>query len=185
MKIFGCRRAGGRHQRDGPAGLGRQNSNGSCCASTCSECRTIHRVARLRSRVKVDSDRGIVLWSAQRAVKRTTAKDALAFVWVVGRVWTVWVVAVALPLANARHQLPPPTTRCLQCSDAIYSVNWYEKWTPERNVIGHTLARASSEQAWETNGILEYKFLSKRAPCPVDCCIASRSHVALRLAISL
>jgi hypothetical protein len=25
-----------------------------------------------------------------------------------------------------------------------YSVNWQEKWTPERNAIGHTHARASS-----------------------------------------
>jgi hypothetical protein len=37
----------------------------------------------------------------------------------------------------------------LQCLDAIHSVNWYGKWTTERNAIGHTPARASSEQVWE------------------------------------
>jgi hypothetical protein len=36
------------------------------------------------------------------------------------------------------------------------------KWT-EMNDIGHTHERASSEQAWGTNGILEGKSLSKNA----------------------
>jgi hypothetical protein len=29
----------------------------------------------------------------------------------------------------------------LQCLDAIFGVNWYEKWTPERNAIGHPYVR--------------------------------------------
>jgi hypothetical protein len=38
--------------------------------------------------------------------------------------------------------------------------------TPGRNVIGHTHARASNEQAWETNGILKCKTLSKTRTVP-------------------
>jgi hypothetical protein len=37
----------------------------------------------------------------------------------------------------------------LRCLDVIYSVNQYEQWTPERNAVDHTHARASSEQAWD------------------------------------
>ena len=47
--------------------------------------------------------------------------------------------------------------------DAIYSVNWLEKWwTPERNAIGHTPARFKRTGVG-TNGILECKFLSENA----------------------
>jgi hypothetical protein len=50
--------------------------------------------------------------------------------------------------------------RNLQCQPV-------RKWAPERNAIGHTHGSASSgAKAWELNGILECKFLSKNAqPC--------------------
>jgi hypothetical protein len=43
----------------------------------------------------------------------------------------------------------PTNTPALQCVDAIYSVNLLEERTPDMSAVGHTLARASSEQSWE------------------------------------
>jgi hypothetical protein len=57
------------------------------------------------------------------------------------------------------------------------------QWTPERNATDHTHARASSEQALGTNGILECKFMSKaRTPYPhcSRACIARGGGLADR-----
>jgi hypothetical protein len=49
----------------------------------------------------------------------------------------------------------------LQCLDGMRGVNRYEECTPERNGIGHTPARASSEQVREPMASLKCKFLLK------------------------
>jgi hypothetical protein len=50
----------------------------------------------------------------------------------------------------------------LQCLNAIYSVNWLEKWTPERNAIGRTHVRASSEHAWDPMASPSVNFCRKK-----------------------
>jgi hypothetical protein len=44
-------------------------------------------------------------------------------------------------MATAQHGL--------QCCDIIYGGNGESQLAPERNAIGHTPARASSEHAWD------------------------------------
>jgi hypothetical protein len=62
-----------------------------------------------------------------------------------------------------------PMSQCLQCLDAICSVNRQEEWATERNAIGRTHARLK-RAGGGTNGTLECKFPSKNAQrnCLVD-----------------
>jgi hypothetical protein len=69
---------------------------------------------------------------------------------------------LCLKPASMRSDDMSPGLPCLRCLDAIYSVNWLGKWTPERNAIGHTPARFKRAGVG-TNGILECKLLPENA----------------------
>jgi hypothetical protein len=53
----------------------------------------------------------------------------------------------------------------LQWLDGVYGGNGKRQWTPERNAIGHTHGRASSEHAWEPMVPARANFCRNRAPC--------------------
>jgi hypothetical protein len=68
-----------------------------------------------------------------------------------------------------RGQVENPTECTVDsaCSVAAeFAVAMVRHWTPERNGIGHTHGSASSEQAWEPNGILEYHACRKTRTVP-------------------
>jgi hypothetical protein len=70
----------------------------------------------------------------------------------VNRSVSLQCLAEFMVMVRVRVRIAVKVVVSLQCLDAIYSVNRYEEWTPERNAIGHTHGRASSVG---TNGLLE------------------------------